>query len=183
SGTNNYGGLLFLAGDSTISSDSGTLNLTNPGTITGLRLVTTGLTLTGAGNGSISSILAEGTGTLTLTKNGPGTWTINAANTYTGLTTVTAGTLAEGVSNAISTGDLTINGATAIFDLGTNHSDSVGIVTLDGGGSITGVGTSTLTSTGGFEMKSGTVSGILDGSAALNKTTAGTVTLTGLNTY
>ena len=118
-----------------------------------------------------------------LTKVGSGTQTLSSENSYTGLTIVTAGTLAEGVSNAISTGDLTINGATAIFDLGANHSDSIGIVTLDGGGSITGTGTSTLTSTGSFEMKSGTVSAILDGSVALNKTTTGTVTLTGANTY
>ena len=41
-----------------------------------------------------------------------------------------------------------------------------------------------LTSTGTFEMKSGSVSAILAGSSiALNKTTSGTVTLTGMNTY
>src|SRR5205814_406259 len=87
------------------------------------------------------------------------------------------------VSNALSTGALTVNGSTAVFDLGASHSDSVGIVTLDGGGSITGTGTSTLTSTASFEMKSGTASATLDGSVALNKTTTGTVTLTGANTY
>src|SRR6202035_5510630 len=43
SGTNNYGGLVILGAASTISSDNGTLNLTNVGTITGAY----GLTLTG----------------------------------------------------------------------------------------------------------------------------------------
>src|SRR5262249_53336689 len=148
----------------------GSLNLIGSPTITTDAHVTATINATLNGEGGI-------------TKKGTGTLVLSGMNTYTGLTTVTAGTLAEGVSNAISTGDLTMNGPTAIFDLGVNHSDSVGIVTLDGGGGITGTGTSTLTSTGGFEMKSGTVSAILDGSVALNKTTAGTVTLTGLNTY
>ena len=94
SGTNNYGGLLTLGSDSTISSDSGTLNLTNPGTITGTEGQAFDLILTGAGNGTISSIIGTGTGTLT--KNGAGTWTLNGVNTYTGLTTVTAGTWLKG---------------------------------------------------------------------------------------
>src|SRR5947208_12490244 len=92
--------------------------------------------------------------------------------------------LTEGVSNAIATGALTINGATAIFDLGASHTDSVGTVTLNGGGTINGTGTSALTSTGTFEMENGTVNTVLAGSGiALNKTTTGTVTLNGVNTY
>ena len=35
-------------------------------------------------------------------------------------------------------GDLTVNGATATFDLGADQNDTVGTVTLDGGGSISG---------------------------------------------
>src|SRR5205814_2314202 len=54
SGANNYAGLLTLAAATTISSDSGTLNLSNAGTITG---ATFGLTLTGAGSGSLASII------------------------------------------------------------------------------------------------------------------------------
>ncbi len=77
-----------------------------------------------------------------------------------------------------------MNGTTAVFNLGANHNDTVGNVTLDGNGSITGTGTSALTSTGGFQVMNGTVSAILAGSGiALNKTTNGTVTLAGANTY
>ena len=46
----------------TISSDSGTLNLTNAGVITG---ATFGLTLTGSGAASLSSVLGTTTGILT----------------------------------------------------------------------------------------------------------------------
>src|SRR5205814_6638609 len=126
-----------------------------------------------------------GTTTGGLNKSGPGTWTLNGANTYTGLTNVTAGTLAEGSTGSIADASaLTVNGATAIFNLGASHSDTVGTVTLAGGGAINGTGTSALTSTGTFEMQSGTVNAILAGSGIqLNKTTSGTVTLNGLNTY
>jgi len=77
-----------------------------------------------------------------------------------------------------------VDGATAILAMGSNQSDSVGTVTVANGGSITGTGTSTLTSSGTFEMQSGSVSAILGGSGiSLNKTTSGTVTLSGANTY
>ena len=98
------------------------------------------LTISGTGNTTISGVIGGGSGGLT--KAGGATLTLTGTNTYTGLTNITAGTLVEGVSNAISTGALTVNGATAVFDLGANHTDSVGTVTLDGGGSITGTGTS-----------------------------------------
>ncbi len=88
SGTNNYGGLLTLGAAATISSDNGTLNLTNTGSITGPGF---GLTLTGSGSGTISSVIGTAGGTLT--KNGSGTWTLSGLNTYTGSTTVNAGTI------------------------------------------------------------------------------------------
>ena len=146
---------------------SGTLNVTNA-----------------AGTLAITTTIAETGGTRGITKTGSGTLILGAVNSYTGLTTVTAGTVREGVSDAISNGGVTVNGSTAVFDLGASHSDTVGTVTVDGGGSITGTGTSTLTSTGTFEMKSGSVSAGMGGSGiALNKTTSGTVTLSGVNTY
>ena len=104
---------------------------------------------------------------------------LSGPNTYTGTTIISDGTLAYGANNVISTGAVTVNGGT--LGMGT-FSDSVGTVTVDGGGNITGSGT--LTSTGSFEMKSGSVSAVLAGTGiALNKTTSGTVTLSGANTY
>ncbi|MDP1587293.1 MAG: autotransporter-associated beta strand repeat-containing protein, partial [Prosthecobacter sp.] len=91
SGTNNYAGLLTLGAAATVSSDSGTLNLTHVGTITG---ATFGLTLAGSGNGSIASIIGITNGAVT--KNGTGTWTLKGVNTSTGAITINAGTLMLG---------------------------------------------------------------------------------------
>lgn len=144
------------------------------------------VTLTVGATGSsatFSGLIREFNGsTVALTKTGSGTETLSGANSYTGLTTINAGTLAYGADNVLGTGDVTINGGR--LDLGASHTDSVGTVTLAGGGSITGTGTSALTSTGTFEMQSGSVSAILAGNGIpLNKTTSGTVTLSGANTY
>ena len=111
SGTNNYSGLLTLSGNATIAANSGTLNLTNTGTITGAY----NLTLTGAGTGTISSIIGTGAGTVT--KTGAGTWTIVStapagASTYTGGTTLNAGTLLVGAYGSLGTGTLTLSGGT-----------------------------------------------------------------------
>ncbi|MEI6674094.1 MAG: autotransporter-associated beta strand repeat-containing protein, partial [Verrucomicrobiota bacterium] len=115
-----------------------------------------------------------------LTKTGAGTLTLDATNTYTGTTSVVAGKLAESSTGLIAdTSALTINGPTAIFDLGASHNDSVGAVTLDGGGQITGSGTSTLSGSS-YTLKNGTITAGL-GNAAITKSTKGTVTLTGNN--
>ena len=73
---------------------------------------------------------------------------------------------------------MTVNGGTLALS---TFNDSVGTVTLTSG-NITG-STGVLSSTGTFAMQSGSVSAILGGTAALNKTTSGTVTLSKANTY
>jgi autotransporter-associated beta strand protein len=125
-----------------------------------------------------------------MTFKNSGTTTLSSTagtNTYTGLTTVSGGgTLKYGANDQIAAGAVTANGAT--LDLAT-FTDTVGTVTLQGGGALSRTGATlatqgVLTSTGTFEMQSGTASAILAGSGiALNKTTGGTVTLSGANTY
>jgi autotransporter-associated beta strand protein len=152
--TNTYSAAITLTANSGIDADAGTLIITG----------------------------VIGGGSYGLTKYGAGTVQLSNANTYTGATTVSEGTLAYGISGALMTGIVTVDGATAVLALDSN-SDSVGIVTVANGGSITGSG-GVLSSTGSFEMQHGSVSAILAGSSiALNKTTPDTVTLTGANTY
>ena len=116
----------------------------------------------------------------TLTKSGLGTLTLTAPSTYTGLTTVNAGTLAYGTDNALFTGAVTVKGGTLKLD---SYSDSVGDVTLTSG-TIAGAATgSTLTSTTGFTVSSGSVGVILAGEVPLTKIGDGTVTLGRANTY
>lgn len=115
-----------------------------------------------------------------LTKDGPGTFTLSGQAAYGGATVVNAGTLAYGAGNVLPGGPLTVNGASAVLDLGP-YSDTVGAVTLDGGGRIDGTGS--LTSTAAFELHNGTVNAGLGGAVGLNKTTAGTVTLAGAGAF
>lgn len=156
------------------------VTITNPGTgytsTPNVALIGGGGAGAGIGSVSLTTNISGG-----LTFTGAGTTTLSGANTYTGLTSINSGTVALGASNVFATGGVTINGAAAILSLGAN-SDSVGTVTLDGGGSITGTGT--LSSTSSFEVKSGSAAAPLGGAAAaLNKSTAGTVSLSGTSTY
>ncbi len=131
SGNNYYGGLLTLAGATTLSSNSGTLNLTNAGTITGS---TFGLTLNGSGNGSISSIIGTTSGSLT--KSGTGTWTLSGGNTFTGATVVNGGTLnlASSSGGALaSTSGITVNSGGILFLGGTNQINNAASMILAGG--------------------------------------------------
>jgi autotransporter-associated beta strand protein len=112
SGNNSYAGLVTLASAARINSDAGTLTLSNTGTITGSGL---GLSVGGAGNTTIASIIGTGTGTLT--KDGVGTLTLTRANTYTGATTVSSGTLdLNGAAGALTaTNGVNINGGTLLL--------------------------------------------------------------------
>ena len=111
--------------------NSGTLNLTNAGTITG---ATFGLTLTGSGNGSIASIIGTTTGSLT--KSGTGTWTLTGANTFTGATTVSGGTLslANGSGSSLGfTSGITVNSGATLFLAANNQINNTAQITLAGG--------------------------------------------------
>lgn len=174
SGSNSYGGLITLASASRINSDAGLLQITNAGTITGATFL---LTLGGAGNLSINSIIGNTSGGLT--KDGTGTVTLNATNSFIGLTTVNAGRLVYGTNNVLNTGEVTVSGGT--FDIGA-FSDSVGIVNLSNG-TLAGT-TGILTATRYNMIGSGTATANLASAGQLNKTTLGsTTTLTGSNSY
>jgi autotransporter-associated beta strand protein len=122
-----------------------------------------------------------GSGSLTLDAANTRTLTLaTAGNIFTGGTTVNGGTLALGAATdtLLDTGAVTVDGASAVLDLGAN-SDTVGAVALKNGASITGTG-GTLTGAS-YALEDGIISANLGGGADLIKTTAGTVTLAGDN--
>jgi len=118
-----------------------------------------------------------------VTVAGPGNLNLTGTSTYSGGTTITGGTLTLGhASDTLKdTGAVTVSGGTLALG---NNSDTVGAVTVTSG-NITGTG-GTLTATSyAVSNSSGTstISANLAGAGGLIKTNAGSVTLSGTNTY
>jgi filamentous hemagglutinin family protein len=180
---NNWAGAVTLGAASRINSDAGTLTLSGTATIAG----TFALTVGGAGNTTLNGVLGTATGTLT--KDGAGTLTLGAAETFTGLTTVSLGTLRFSGAGALSANDAVslANAAGVTFDL---NATSQTIGSLAGGGASGGVVTSS--SPGPATLTTGaagstTFSGAIQdgaGSVALVKQGVGTsLTLAHANTF
>ncbi|MEO5714861.1 MAG: autotransporter-associated beta strand repeat-containing protein [Luteolibacter sp.] len=182
SGSNTLSGNLNLqGGGSTYTVQSDADQLTLSGTIanasgSGTRI----LTVTGVGNGLVSGAITNGTGNITaLTKSGGGTWTLsNASNTYTGATTVSAGTLlingalgntAVGVTAGTLGGSGTIAGTVSVSGTGK----------LSAGNSIESLATGALTMGSGssfvYEASNNSSTG------ADLVAVGGTISLTGVN--
>jgi fibronectin-binding autotransporter adhesin len=117
-------------------------------------------------------------------KSGLGKLTISGANSYSGSTTISAGSIKLGRANGLS------SVSSIIFTSGTSldingYSQSLG--SLSGAGTITSSSSGTLTITIGADNSSTSFSGVIEkGSAtslALTKSGSGTLTLSGNNNY
>ncbi len=169
----NEAGNNILRGDFTLTSGGGdTRIIVNAATLTlegNIAPNTTGraLVLAGTGAGSSTGIISNGTVTqlLAVTKSDAGTWTVSGANTYSGTTTVSLGTLKLGHPTALGNG----TGGTTVAAGGTldlNGQTGVNeVITLNG----TGVG-----GNGALVNQSGTPANVASGVASLTVTTGGT---------
>ena len=149
------------------------------------------LAINNAGPVAIANGLISSTNGGSLTKNGLGTLLLNGAGTYTGGTTINAGTVSLGGANALPTGSgaVALGGVGATLDL--NGKDQAVVGFNDNGGLTTGLLTNsvatpaTFTSTdSGLDNFAGVIS---DGGAGkvvrLVKNGAGVFTLSGANGF
>ena len=170
-------GALALHDGTTLVLDGNGLNLANAIHVAGDPTFTVN-----AGNtNTISGVIADGATPGDVVKNGGGTLILTAANTYTGATTIAAGTLVlsgggsiAASSGVASNGTLDISGTTS----------GASITTLSGAGTVA-LGGQSLTITNASTTFAGILAdgGINAGTGGSLTIAAGTQTLTGINTY
>jgi fibronectin-binding autotransporter adhesin len=188
----------------------GALRLENGTILTGTIALAQNSTIgSNAGTGNLRGVIS---GAFSLTKNGAGTIAINnttAANTYSGGTTISQGTLSIGTggtaantarTDALGTGPVTVNSTgslrlwiknDAAFTIANNLTVNGGTIrNEDGNHTLSGtlaVGASGATLNAVYDGKNMTLTGVVSGSGAVTfnsnlSTTAGVI-LTNSNTY
>jgi autotransporter-associated beta strand protein len=184
-GANTYtGGTTLAAGTLTLANNQalGTGALTTTGSVvdyaSGVTIAnpiivnsnTTQFQVT-TGTATQSGVISELNGPRPIEKIGAGTLVLSAANTYSGPTTITAGTLAVSADNNLgnSSGGLIFGGGTLQFLSGFTTGRAV---TLNAGG-------------GTFDTNgnNATLAGVIGGSGSLTKIGAGTLVLSSANSY
>ncbi len=121
---------------------------------------------------TISGVISTGFG---LTKDGSGTLTLSGVNTYTGATTISAGTLALDATGTIAASSGVANSGTLTI------AASKTIDSMTGSGGTT-LGANTLT-IGDANNTTCTYTGVASGTGGITKAGTGTLTLSGVNIY
>jgi autotransporter-associated beta strand protein len=181
----------ITGGGNLVLNGGGILILTGDNTYTGGTTIAAGNQLQIGAGGATGSIVGDivnngtlavaRTGTLTLdgvifgtgnlVKSGTSTLVLNGDNSYSGGTTVSGGTIQLGHNNALGTGTLRVLGSTLMLNDGIAAANNISLqANLD-----VSVASGT-----------GTLAGVISqfgGTFGLTKTGAGTLILTGTNTY
>ena len=176
------GGTLSLNG---FASTVGSIN----STVLGAGLIQNGfgtpttLTVGNANSTTFSGVIQNGgAGALALTKVGASTLTLSGTNTYTGATTISAGTLALGNSLALQGSTLTAP-ASGGLSFGTLTYAKLGGLTGSNNLALTNSSAAAVALSVGANDSSTTYSGVLSSTGSLTKVGAGVLTLSGANTY
>ncbi|MCD8351542.1 MAG: autotransporter-associated beta strand repeat-containing protein [Planctomycetaceae bacterium] len=177
----NGGALGASGGVFTVNASSATLaggaRLTGFGTLASAStLATTGIVTADIEAGQTLGVTAQLAGAGGINKTGGGTLTLAAANTYSGATTVTTGTLAGGVDNAFaSSSSVTVESGGTLDTNGFSQTAA----NLSGSGAIRLTGADLAAVMGSNQE----FSGVISGTGGFNKTGSGTLTLSGDNSY
>nr|WP_284441733.1 autotransporter outer membrane beta-barrel domain-containing protein [Brucella suis] len=131
---------------------------------------TSGLVVQGADNLVLSGVLSD---VGRLTKNGSGTLTLTADNTYTGGTVFAGGVVSVDKEVRLGGGDLTFNGGT-LQVMGTSWTSTNRAVSLQAGGGTFDIEDAA----NNFAVTQGVA-----GAGGLTKSGSGTLTLSGANSY
>jgi autotransporter-associated beta strand protein len=177
---------LAFAGNFGFDVASKALTFNGPATIQGATrtLTVTGTVALATFNGSIG----DGGNALGFTKAGVGALVLGGSNTYSGTTTLNAGTLRLGNQQALQNSTLSHSGTgTLLFDSGvaTNAFTFGGLSASSTAATLALSNTAgtAITLTVGGNNASTAYAGSLTGAGSLVKTGAGTLTLSGSNTY
>ena len=158
------------------------------GTVTNTGAVATVLTFGDANNLTFNGNIVNGASALGITKVGAGIEVLSGNNTYTGPTTINAGTLQAGSITAFGVNSLVAVNLNGTLDLG-GFSNSVGaLASMVPGGTVQNAGalaaTLTITGTGLPQTFAGNIVNTAGaGALSLTKNGAGTQILSGVNTY
>lgn len=146
-----------------------------------LTSTTGNVTVSGGALATLSNTVRLG-GSSGFTKLGDGTLSLLTASTYTGTTTISAGTVTYGINQALTGSSLVVQSGATLDLAGFTHGISATGATLSGSGTITGASGSVL----GYDVTSTSdFSGVLAGDLSLLLDATGSLTLSGssANTY